>query len=824
MIIDNVEVGFPLLTFRVNVTFSSPRAATVFERMILDLAHRFGQHEVYCGIPLGRIFEDFLSVDDPDGIVSPILLDLRDLGVISIPSAAESIFDVSAKDVKVTDPMGLQMLRDGMLPARAQAQITELCVDPIRNVILSPAESARATEQPGSAALDGGAFEGVIPVELIQTHLEENRPAWLARGARIDAVRQSGEPVASWLAVHGKIEVNGGRVALRFDDESRSAYVANMPAGELVTRVLRPTFTGRGISPSDTAALPSLTESDVQSEQWQPLEPCMRAFFRSRHIVLPAAYANMLPESVPSGHCRIICNHNLDAGLRSIEWNESRDGCTLTLAGEYPFPESVAATATGILRAGLLPVRIGDEAVSLPVGRVDDSRQALDTVARVFRDTGTLLLAEAGSDAIRAAAILLQPEDFWSLATKAVSANTVEAAVVALQRLLDMRQIFCDLPEENVPHWTGIVAQSVIRIVGSLGERITPERFAPLAVWMAQLGIANAQEVSAIVAAIADKATPPGDLTSFRAYADMLRPCGPQWAMPYPSGFYSPGVLATVAAWRDGRELRESFGSTNSFDSIVRDLLDSEDKLRSATGLVDLAVVSIGHNPAAALGRAKSSEVSALVSAWLNRFHALIELCPSLDAHLANSRLAATHQHVSALARHLESSDAHVDKRFCHPWGIFVFDTSALISDPSLPGRLGRDQLVIVTKRVLEELDDLKRDDSLRSAVTKASRSLRDHPRECIRFVDANPDLLPLDYRSGGTHRVKGDNLILSVAIKYAAYDPILITDDNNLSLKAHAQNVRALTTREFHEHAASGWRSSPPEVVTSSPMARNPR
>lgn len=825
MIIDSVEVGFPILTFRMNVTFSSPRPATLFERTILDIAHRFGQHPVYGAMPLGAIFEDFLAVDDPDGIVSPILLDLLDLGVIRLPSTAESIFDVGAKDLQVTDPLGLQMLRDGMLPARAQTQITTLCVDPVRAAIISPAEAAKATEQPGSAAFDVTVFEDTFPVELIQAHLQEDRPQWLPRGVRIHAVRQTGQPVASWLTVRGRIEVAAGRVALRFDDESRSRYAANLPAAEVVTRVLQPTFAGRGISASAIAALPPLEDSDAQGERWQPLESCSRTFFRTKTILLPAAHSHFLSDSPASGHCRIIFDESLTDQSPLIEWNETRDGCTVKLPHRYPFSRSLAAAADGILDAGQLPVRVGDEASSLPVARVNDSREAVEPVNGVIRDTGRRLLADGSPDSIRAAAILLLPNDFWSTASTSERTDTVEDAITAIQHLLDKRRIFCELPgRKDVPNWGAIATQSVIRSIGLLGERLTPDRFAPLAVWLAQLGISNAQEASPITAALAARATPPSDLPTFRAYADLLRPCGPQWAMPYPNEFYSPGVISAVAAWRDGRDLRDTFSSDNRFDSIVRELVDSEDRLRALTGLADVAAVSIEQNPAAAIGRTKSAEASALVSAWLNRFQALIEACPSLEALLPNSRLAAVHRQMSALARHLEASDAHVDKRFCHPWGIFVFDTSALIRDPSLLGRLGRDQLVIVTKRVLEELDDLKRDESLRSAVTKASRALRDHPRDRIRFVDAKPDLLPLDYRSGGTNRVKGDNLILSVAMKYSAYDPILVTNDNNLSLKAHAQNIRALATADFHDHAASGWRSSPSEAATSPPVVRNPR
>lgn len=823
MIIDNVEVSFPVLTFRANVTFSSPRPATIFERMILDLTHRFGKHDVYGIMPLGAIFEDFLAVDDPDGIMSPVLLDLRDLGVISVSSPAESIFDVSAKDLKVTEPLGLQMLRDGMLPARAKAQIETMVIDPIRPAVLSEAESRKATDEPVDAAIDAAAFEDAFPAELIQAQLQQHSPPWLPRGARIDAIRQSGEPVVSWLTVRGRIEVAAEKVTLRFDDESRTRYIANLPTEELVARVLRPTFAGRGISPRDTAALPLLTESDVQGERWQPLESCARAFLRTTHVLLPSTFTHLLPGPIPSGHCRIVCADSYDDGSLSIEWNEHRDGCVVRLANHYRFPGSLAAAKNGILHAGQLPVRVGDEASSLPVARVNASREAVDSVAEVFRDTGRRLLAVGSPDAIRAAAILLPAADFWSAAKSPETTTTVEGVIASIQHLLDMRRIFCDLPgHKDVANWATIAAQCVIHNVDSLSERLTPDRLAPVAVWLAQLGISSDREAAPIVAALATRATPPGDLPSFRAYADMFRPCGPEWAMPYPSDFYSPGVLAAVAAWRDGRELKEAFCSTNRFDSLIRELVESEDKLRAVTGLADFAAVSIEQNPAVAIGRAKGTEVSAQVSVWLNRFQALGEVCPSLENFLPNSRIAAIHRQMSALARHLEASAAHIDKRFCHPWGIFVFDTSALIRDPGLPGRLGRDQLVVVTKRVLEELDDLKRDESLRPAVTKASRSLRDHPRDCIRFVDANPDLLPLDYRSGGTHRLKGDNLILSVAMKYGAYEPILVTDDGNLSLKAHAQNIMTLTTAEFHGHATAGWRSSPPTVTASPQVARN--
>ena len=100
--------------------------------------------------------------------------------------------------------------------------------------------------------------------------------------------------------------------------------------------------------------------------------------------------------------------------------------------------------------------------------------------------------------------------------------------------------------------------------------------------------------------------------------------------------------------------------------------------------------------------------------------------------------------------------------------------------------------MFVVTKRVIEELDDKKRDESLRPNVSEAVQNLRKIKKEQIQFCDGDMSLLPSDYR------MKGDNLILSVAVRFRKHKPILVTNDNNLSLKAQAEGIAAMTADDF--------------------------
>ena len=57
----------------------------------------------------------------------------------------------------------------------------------------------------------------------------------------------------------------------------------------------------------------------------------------------------------------------------------------------------------------------------------------------------------------------------------------------------------------------------------------------------------------------------------------------------------------------------------------------------------------------------------------------------------------------------------------------------------------------------------------------------------------ADISLLPDDFS-----KKSPDNMILTVALKYRNENPILITSDNGLQIKAKGLNIKTITLKEF--------------------------
>ena len=49
-------------------------------------------------------------------------------------------------------------------------------------------------------------------------------------------------------------------------------------------------------------------------------------------------------------------------------------------------------------------------------------------------------------------------------------------------------------------------------------------------------------------------------------------------------------------------------------------------------------------------------------------------------------------------------------------------------------------------------------------------------------------------------YRIKGDNLILSVAVRFRNQRPILLTNDKNLTLKAKAENIETMSVNDLEK------------------------
>lgn len=126
----------------------------------------------------------------------------------------------------------------------------------------------------------------------------------------------------------------------------------------------------------------------------------------------------------------------------------------------------------------------------------------------------------------------------------------------------------------------------------------------------------------------------------------------------------------------------------------------------------------------------------------------------------------------------------------------YVIDTNVFVNCPEVISKIDIKYPVILSAKVIDELDKLKvtLDDAGKMNVQKALRfiNLAMDQRE-IKMELANMDLLPDDF-----NKRSPDNMILTVALKYKSENPILLTSDNGLQVKAKGLGISTISLKEF--------------------------
>lgn len=126
----------------------------------------------------------------------------------------------------------------------------------------------------------------------------------------------------------------------------------------------------------------------------------------------------------------------------------------------------------------------------------------------------------------------------------------------------------------------------------------------------------------------------------------------------------------------------------------------------------------------------------------------------------------------------------------------YVIDTNVFVNCPDIISRIDIKYPVILSAKVIDELDKLKvtLDETGKTNVQKALRYINQamDQRE-IKMELANLDLLPGDF-----NKRSPDNMILTVVLKYKNENPILLTSDNGLQVKAKGLGISTISLKDY--------------------------
>lgn len=127
---------------------------------------------------------------------------------------------------------------------------------------------------------------------------------------------------------------------------------------------------------------------------------------------------------------------------------------------------------------------------------------------------------------------------------------------------------------------------------------------------------------------------------------------------------------------------------------------------------------------------------------------------------------------------------------------IYIIDTNVFVNCPDIISKIDGKYEVVLSAKVVDELDKLKitLDETGRKNVQKALHLINQSmDKRNIKMELADISLLPDDF-----NKKSPDNMILTVALKYRNENPILLTSDNGLQVKAKGLNIKTITLKEF--------------------------
>lgn len=125
----------------------------------------------------------------------------------------------------------------------------------------------------------------------------------------------------------------------------------------------------------------------------------------------------------------------------------------------------------------------------------------------------------------------------------------------------------------------------------------------------------------------------------------------------------------------------------------------------------------------------------------------------------------------------------------------YIIDTNVFVNCPDIISKIDKKYPVILSAKVTDELDKMKikLDEEGKRNAEKALRNLNNETQHEIIYEFADVSLLPDDF-----DKRSPDNMIVSVALKYKAENPIMLTSDNGLQLKSKILGIATVSLRTF--------------------------
>lgn len=217
MIFTEVTLSYPCVHHKVEVSHFTARKSTAIEWVILEAISKCEKLTNYTGISIGAFFEQIFTISDADLLIRPVLISLQDMGAITISGIDDEteLDTVAMNNLKLTNT-GRDMQAQGLLPGTTSEETFSIYYDIVSEALKDEANLYKE-ESTGIRVIDVDDVEdtdfpeGAIREWLfsIQNDKKRKKLNWFTPTTKIESITRLSSEVY-WKNVTRKVELVEG--------------------------------------------------------------------------------------------------------------------------------------------------------------------------------------------------------------------------------------------------------------------------------------------------------------------------------------------------------------------------------------------------------------------------------------------------------------------------------------------------------------------------------------------------------------------------------------------------------------------------------------
>ncbi|MCI8529558.1 MAG: ATPase [Lachnospiraceae bacterium] len=217
MIFTEVTLSYPCVQHKVEVSHFTARKSTAIEWVILEAIHKCKKLSYYAEITIASFFEQIFTISDADLLIRPVLISLQDIGAITISGIDDEteLDTVVMSNLKLTKT-GREMQIQGLLPGTSSEETFSIYYDVAAKALKDEAGLYKE-ESSGIRVIDIDDAddlefpEGAIREWLfaIQNDKKHKKFHWLTPTTNIESVTRLSSELY-WKNIIRKVEIVDG--------------------------------------------------------------------------------------------------------------------------------------------------------------------------------------------------------------------------------------------------------------------------------------------------------------------------------------------------------------------------------------------------------------------------------------------------------------------------------------------------------------------------------------------------------------------------------------------------------------------------------------